>query len=146
MPNGIHPDAPAQSVRAEMKPSLRRAPYFVMAHHRSGSNFLNDLLQSHPRIECINEPFSMHTPFFRACDLEPWSVDEFTQDLLYPALDDGLRAYLFDLRKYLSQSNSLRVLGFKDTVLFGKLAWLKAFLPSLKIILRNYSAPTASSG
>jgi hypothetical protein len=35
-----------------------RAPFLIMAHHRSGSNFLHDLLQAHPAIECINEPLS----------------------------------------------------------------------------------------
>lgn len=113
-----------------------RAPYFVMAHHRSGSNFLNDLLQAHPGIECINEPFSMHTKYFRDCDLEPWTRDEFDPALLHSSLarHDGLRSYLLDLKDYLSLSSDTRVIGFKDTVLFGKLEWLKAFLPSLKIL------------
>jgi len=47
-----------------------RAPFLLLAHHRSGSNLLNDLLQAHPCIECLNEPFSMHTPFFREHDLQ----------------------------------------------------------------------------
>jgi len=113
-----------------------RAPYFVLAHHRSGSNFLNDLLQAHPRIECINEPFSMHTGHFRECDLAPWSSADFDPELLHASLagQEALRGYLIDFREYLCQSNSARVIGFKDTVLFGKLGWLKAFMPSLKII------------
>lgn len=113
-----------------------RAPFFVMAHHRSGSNFLNDLLQAHPRLECINEPFSMHTRYFRECDLEPWTGDDFDPDLLHPALAShvAVRSYLFELRAYLSQSSDKRVYGFKDTVLFEKLGWLKAFLPTLKIL------------
>jgi hypothetical protein len=107
-----------------------------MAHHRSGSNFLNDLLQAHPRIECINEPFSMHTKYFRECDLEPWTRDEFDPLLLHPSLasDEALRSYLFDLRAYLCRSSDMRVIGFKDTILFEKLGWLKAFIPSLKIL------------
>ena len=113
-----------------------RCPYFVLAHHRSGSNFLNDLLQSHPRIECINEPFSMHTPHFRQCDLVPWTQSEFDPELLHRSLAEQitLRAYLFEFREYLRQSSATRVIGFKDTVLFGKLEWLKAFMPSLKIL------------
>ena len=116
--------------------SSPRAPYFVLAHHRSGSNFLNDLLQAHPRIECINEPFSMHTTYFRGCDLEPWAGDDFDPVLLHPSLasDEALRSYLFDLRAYLSHSSDARVIGFKDTLLFEKLEWLKRFIPSLKIL------------
>ena len=116
--------------------SSPRAPYFVMAHHRSGSNFLNDLLQAHPQIECVNEPFSMHSTYFRQCDLEPWTTEEFDPVVLHASLAShvALRAYLFDFRAYLSQSSDTRVLGFKDTILFEKLGWLKAFIPSLKIL------------
>ncbi len=112
------------------------SPYFLMAHHRSGSNFLNDLLQAHPRIECLNEPFSMHTRYFRECDLDPWTEEEFDPQLFHPALaaHAGVRDYLLQFRDYLSQSSPQRVIGFKDTVLFEKLGWLKAFMPSLKIV------------
>jgi LPS sulfotransferase NodH len=34
------------------------APFLILAHHRSGSNFLNDLVQAHPCVDCINEPFT----------------------------------------------------------------------------------------
>lgn len=113
------------------------APYFVMAHHRSGSNFLNDLLQAHPLVECINEPLSMHTDFFRHRDLERWGRDDFDPDQLHPSLAPHplLRAYLHDFRAYLLQSSPQRVTGFKETVLFGKLDWLKLFLPPLKVLL-----------
>jgi hypothetical protein len=116
--------------------SSPQAPYFIMAHHRSGSNFLNDLLQAHPRIECVNEPFSMHTGYFREHDLEPWAREDFDPVLLHPALapHEALRTYLLDFRAYLSESSDARVIGFKDTVLFEKLEWLKAFMPSLKIL------------
>ncbi len=119
-----------------MNPTDARAPYFVLAHHRSGSNFLNDLLQSHPHIECINEPLSMHTGYFRECDLVPWSSTDFDPKMLHPSLasHETLRAYLFDFREYLCHSSGSRVIGFKDTVLFGKLEWLKVFIPSLKIL------------
>lgn len=119
-----------------MKPPRARAPYFVLAHHRSGSNFLNDLLQSHPQIECINEPFSMHSRYFRDCDLASWSKADFDPALFHRSLatDAELRAYLADFRDYLYQSKSGRVIGFKDTVFFEKLEWLKAYLPPLKVI------------
>jgi len=113
------------------------APYFVMAHHRSGSNFLNDVLQAHSCIECINEPLSMHTDYFRHCDLEPWTQDQYDPVLLHPSLAPHhlLRSFLLDFRTYLLYSNDVRVIGFKETVLFGKLDWLKAYLPTLKVLL-----------
>ena len=113
-----------------------RAPFLLLAHHRSGSNFFHDLLQSHPRIECINEPFSMHTRFFRQCDLVRWSDADYDPEVLHVSLakHGGLRAYLTELRSFLLQSDSERIFGFKETALFGKLEWLKQFLPSLKII------------
>ena len=113
-----------------------RAPFLLMAHHRSGSNFLNDLLQSHPRIECLNEPLSMHTRYFRARDLEIWTAGQYERELLHPSLADDaeLRGFLSEFRSYLLQSNGLRVMGFKETALFGKLGWLRAFMPTLKIL------------
>lgn len=111
-------------------------PFLLMAHHRSGSNFLNDLLQSHPGIECINEPLSMHTGFFRQCDLARWSAADHDPVLLHPDLarHEDLRDFLGDMRHYLLRTTHDRVVGFKETVLFGKLEWLKAFLPNLKIV------------
>jgi hypothetical protein len=113
-----------------------RAPFFVMAHHRSGSNFLNDLLQAHPALECVNEPFSMHTAFFRECDLEPWLAQDFDPDCLHRTLapHEGLRAYLLEMRQHLQQSCASRVVGFKETALFGKLEWLQAFIPGIKVV------------
>lgn len=113
-----------------------RAPFLLMAHHRSGSNFLNDLLQSHPRIECLNEPLSMHTRYFRARDLEIWTEGDYDRALLHPSLagDPDLHGFLAEFRSYLLQSNGLRLMGFKETALFGKLGWLKAFMPTLKIL------------
>ncbi len=113
-----------------------RAPYAILAHHRSGSNFLNDLLQAHPQLECINEPMSMHTPHFRDCDLVPWRREDFDRRWLHASLvpHDGLRDFLFDFKDYLLQSHRGRIVGFKETVLFGKLEWLREFLPPLKVI------------
>jgi hypothetical protein len=107
-----------------------------MAHHRSGSNFLSDLLQTHPGIECLNEPLSMHTRLFREQDLVQWEASDFDSTWLHPCLagEPALRVYLLELRQYLLQSRHGRIVGFKDTCLFGKLGWLKAFLPELRII------------
>lgn len=113
-----------------------RAPFLVLAHHRSGSNFLHDLLQAHPCIECINEPLSMHTRFFRACDLVRWSADDHHPEHLHVSLarQAELRAFLLEMRALLHGSSSARVVGFKETVLFGKLEWLAAFMPTLRVV------------
>lgn len=118
------------------------APFLVLSHHRSGSNFLTDLLQSHPQIECLNEPLSMHTRFFRERDLERWRGDEYSDEHLHPSLarESSLRDYLLSLRAYLLGSRAGRVIGFKETVLFGKLEWLRAFLPPLKLIVLERDA------
>lgn len=119
-----------------MNSTERPVPFLVMAHHRSGSNFVNDLLQSHPDIECLNEPLSMHTRFFRDCDLAHWSGTDYDPAALHPALalHEDVRDFLVDLRQYLLRSTHGRIVGFKETVLFGKLEWLKAYLPDLKIV------------
>jgi hypothetical protein len=125
-----------------MNPDDQRAPFLIMAHHRSGSNFLNDLLQTNAEIECLNEPLSMHTRLFRDHDLVPWEADDFDAQMLHPCLADqpAMRTYLSDLRQYLLQSRRGRILGFKDTCLFGKLGWLSAFLPGLKVIFLRRDA------
>jgi LPS sulfotransferase NodH len=125
-----------------MKTQDRRDPFFVMAHHRSGSNFLNDLLQQHARVECLNEPLSMHTRFFREHDLAPWHAHDFDPARLHACLDADatLKAYVVEFRQYLLQSRGGRVIGFKDTCLFGKLGWLKAFLPRLRIVFLRRDA------
>ncbi len=112
------------------------APFFLMAHHRSGSNFLNDVLQQHRGIECLNEPLSMHTQFFRDHDLKLWHAEDFDPGTLHPSLaaEPAVRDYLLDMRQYLMQSRPGRLFGFKDTCLFGKLGWFRAFMPSLKIV------------
>src|SRR3954468_20497935 len=84
----------------------RPPPFLVMAHHRSGSNFLNDVLQSCAGIECLNEPLSMHTRFFRDHDLAPWGADDHDPALLHASLggDPTVREFLLELKAYLGQS------------------------------------------
>jgi hypothetical protein len=121
----------------------------VAAHHRSGSNFLTDLLQKHDALECVNEPLSMHTRLFRQQDLAVWDREDFDPHLLHRSLlnEPGIHSYLLELRQYLWKSRAGRVIGFKDTCLFGKLGWLKAFIPDLKIIFlrRDMRAIVASA-
>lgn len=131
-----------------MKVAGTCTPYLLLAHHRSGSNFLTDLLQAHPLVECLNEPLSMHAPFFRVHDLQPWSATEFDAQRLHPSLPPcgELLDYLHALRQYLTSANPQRVIGFKETGLFGKLDWLRAYLPGMKLVFlwRNPHAIVSS--
>lgn len=91
----------------------------------------------------------MHTRLFRQQDLVVWEREDFDPHLLHRSLleEPGIRSYLLELRQYLWKSRAGRVIGFKDTCLFGKLGWLKAFIPDLKIILlrRDMRAIVASA-
>ena len=113
------------------------SPYLILSHHRSGSNFLNNLIQQHPNCECINEPFSMHTELFRNIDLVPWKREEFEANIFHSYLKDQSQtiSFLQDLRDFLlNPYYGKYVRGIKETILFDKLEWLKCFLPNLRII------------
>lgn len=111
-------------------------PFMILSHHRSGSNFLHDLIQTHPRFECISEPFSMHTDVFREIDLVPWCAGEFDEHLLHPHLRayPHLREFLHELKQFLLTPYPLHTRGIKETMLFEKLEWLKKFIPELRIV------------
>lgn len=111
--------------------------FLLLSHHRSGSNFLCNLLCSNENVVCINEPLSMHTAFFYEKDLIPWTGEEYNEEFLHTSLKPypKLIEYLKELRAYmLEDSNDNRAVGFKETLLFEKLSWLKEFVPEIKII------------
>lgn len=111
--------------------------FLLLSHHRSGSNFLCNLLCTNKNVECINEPLSMHTSFFYEKDLIPWTNEEYNEEYLHKSLKSypKLIKYLKDLREYMIEdSNSTRAIGFKETLLFEKLLWFKEFFPEIKII------------
>jgi len=109
----------------------------MLAHQRSGSNYLTTLLTAHPNVLLLREPFSLHTPRFRELDLVPWHSQDFDPQVLHPSLADDPATvfYLKDLRVFLRRlSQSGYLAGFKETLLFEKVAWLRAFEPSLALI------------
>lgn len=107
--------------------------FLVLAHHRSGSNFLCDVLQAHPEVECLSEPFSMHTSAYLSSDLLRWEADEYRPDVLHDELAALPEAVAFtkDLAAY--TATGLR--GFKETLGFEKLGWLRRVFPGLRVIL-----------
>jgi hypothetical protein len=112
-------------------------PFMILSHHRSGSNFLHDLIQAHPLCESISEPFSMHNGYFRETDLVPWKADEFCSTVLHPSLEpypETIR-FLVDLRSFLVTPYEFHTRGMKETMLFEKLKWMKEFIPDLRLIL-----------
>lgn len=112
------------------------SPFLILSHHRSGSNFLNNILQEHPKFECINEPLSMHTNIFRELDLKPWTSSEFNETSLHSDLNDypDLIIFLKELRNWLVTPYDGHTRGLKETLLFEKLEWVKQFIPNLNII------------
>ncbi|MFC9294041.1 sulfotransferase family protein [Streptomyces sp. NPDC057011] len=126
----------------------RSAPFLIIGHHRSGTNFLGELIQRNPAVACANEPFSMHTEFFRDNDLRPWSAADYDQAVLHPELYAHPKIVLFlqELRKWLVSSPEGCRRGFKETLLYEKLPWLGAYLPGLRVIhlVRDPRAVAAS--
>lgn len=115
---------------------MGQQPFMILSHGRSGSNFLNDLIQIHPLLECIDEPFSMHTMIFKEVDLIPWYAKDFCEETLHPSLKSCPHVILFlrNLREFLTNPYDSQIRGMKETRLFEKLEWLKQFLPQLKIV------------
>lgn len=110
--------------------------FMVLSHHRSGSNFLCNLLCANKGVVCLNEPLSMHTNFFKQNDLVVWNNAEYNEEFLHDSLKGKglLIEYLKELRDYMMTDTSDKIVGFKETMLFEKLTWLKEFLPDVKII------------
>ncbi len=127
---------------------MQNAPFLILSHHRSGSNFLNELIQQHSQFTTINEPLSMHTRFFRDQDLIRWEAADYHPDYLHPSMKDKpqLIEFLKGLRDWLLSPYPSHTRGIKETLLFDKLQWLNRYLPSLKIIflIRDPRAVAAS--
>jgi Sulfotransferase family len=110
--------------------------FCILSHHRSGSNFLTDVMQEHPAISVIDEPFSMHTPLFPQLDLIRWGPDDFLADGWHGSLVDrpGVVGFLASLFAYLKGAPLGTSRGFKETGMTEKLGWLQRAIPSLKVI------------
>ena len=109
----------------------------VLAHHRSGSNFFGDVLQAHPHTECLSEPFSMHTSAYLDLDLIRWGASEYHPRTLHPQLSryPGTVEFTRDLSSYLGAAPVGQARGFKETLGFEKLPWLREVFPGLRVVI-----------
>lgn len=110
----------------------------ILATHRSGSSFVNQIVRHHPIVESINEPFSQHLDLFRKTELvRHWSADEFHPHYLHSDLSSypSTIEYLIEFQRWFSSGDEYLVTSFKETGLFGKLSWVLAFLKEASIIL-----------
>ena len=112
-----------------------QGPFMILSHHRSGSNFLTDLMQANEGVECISEPLSMHTDF-RRFDLQLWTGEEFVPSHFHAHLHDapGTAAFIRRLRDWLYDAPATMVRGMKETLLFDKLTWCRELLPTIKVV------------
>jgi hypothetical protein len=128
--------------------AIHVAPFALIGHHRSGTNFLTDVLQAHSSVSFIDEPLSMHTRAFPDTDLHRWYAEEFDPAYLHEELRPYPRSTAFfkDLVAYLSRAQRGQVRGFKETLLFEKIPWLKAAVPALRLVhvVRDPRAVVAS--
>ncbi|MEU4782404.1 sulfotransferase [Micromonospora sp. NPDC023633] len=122
--------------------------FMLIGHHRSGTNFLTDVLQAHSRVSFIDEPLSMHTRGFPRTDLERWGADSYHPVHLHESLREYPLSQRFfrDLVSYLEAVPSGQVRGFKETLLFEKIPWLLSAVPPLRIVhvVRDPRAVVAS--
>ena len=109
--------------------------FVLLGHQRSGTNFFLDLLTHNKSIDAVNEPFSMHLDFFRENE-DIWTSDDYNSEYLHLQLRDKpiTRSYLQELANWLN-SDSEKVLGFKETSLIEKYGWLKRCLHIEKTLI-----------
>lgn len=114
----------------------RGRPFMLLGHHRSGTNFLTDVLQAHPEVSMVDEPLSVHTRGFRDTDLLVWGADQWDDVRVHDALVDHpmSRARFQRLREFVTAPGEV-VRGFKETILFEKMPWLHAAVPGLRTVL-----------
>jgi len=117
-------------------------PFCLLSHHRSGSNFLNELIRSHSLLSSLKEPFAQHLSLFAECDIERWEAQPPPERAAWLA-DPFVQAYLNDLRGWLLAAPRR---GFKETRLAEKLVWLEALVSPVRLILlvRDPRAVTVS--
>lgn len=116
--------------------------FIILGNQRSGTNFILDVINHHPDVQTINEPFSMHLDFFHNNE-EPWEGESFNDVYLHEKLKglDETITFIQDLNRWMNCDYPM-VRGFKETGLFEKFDWLyRAVRPKkVVIIVRDFRA------
>ena len=116
--------------------------FIILGNQRSGTSYLLDLMNQHPLVDTINEPFSMHLDFFRV-DESKWSCEDYDESFLHADLKALPQTQLFiqELDKWMNFEFST-VRGFKETALFEKYGWLQKAIHfnHTIIIIRDFRA------
>ena len=109
--------------------------FLLLGHQRAGTSFFLDLLRHNMEIDTINEPFSMHTDFFRSNE-ERWGRRDYNQRYLHKDLKNRpiTQSFVKDLALWMN-SDSERVRGIKETALIEKYDWLVEALGIDKTII-----------
>lgn len=109
--------------------------FLLLGHQRSGTSYVLDILQTHPLIDTINEPFSMHLDFFRENE-EYWDEKDYDEQYLHRELKDlkPTSLYIRELDKWLNE-DSVYIKGIKETGLIEKFFWLNKVIHFDKIII-----------
>jgi hypothetical protein len=121
-----------------------RIPFAVLAHHRSGSNFLVEVLRANQAISCLTEPLAQHLPVFIQRDVEYWP-SPIPAPIAEILADSFTRSYLAELRAWLI-SGGTKIRGFKETRLAEKLDWFETSISPIRsiVLIRDPRAVTAS--
>ncbi len=116
--------------------------FIILGNQRSGTSYLLDLVNQHPSVDTINEPFSMHLDFFRA-DEQKWLQEEYDEIYLHPALKQYPETcnFIKGLENWLNYDFP-KVRGVKETALFEKYDWMQRALSFNQtiIIVRDFRA------
>lgn len=116
--------------------------FIILGNQRSGTSYLLDLVNQHPSVDTINEPFCMHLDFFRM-DENLWTYEEYDEAFLHPALSKyaETRQFILDLKMWLN-FDFPNVRGFKETALFEKYEWLLRTLSfdQTIVVVRDFRA------
>lgn len=116
--------------------------FVVLGNQRSGTSYLLDLVNAHPLVDTINEPFSMHLDFFRS-DETKWTGKDYNKDYLHSALCEYPETcnFIRELERWLNLDFP-KVRGFKETSLFEKYDWMHQVLSFDKtiILVRDFRA------
>ncbi|MGL5823383.1 MAG: hypothetical protein ACRCYU_00740 [Nocardioides sp.] len=117
-------------------------PFALLSHHRSGSNFVTELLWRHPALQVLIEPLAQHLDIFITHDLQAWP-QHLTTDALEALRRPFERRYLTNLGTWLRAQAGR---GFKETRLAEKIEWFNTAVAPVRtiVLVRDPRAVTAS--